>query len=96
MQRLTWRHKNWETGGGFGYNYFGGWKDTATGQRIGLAQKRPVIGKWFYWLSAQVNSIFVIGLMDWMRSLPTREISNIPRPGSGDSFAYDQEYLTNG
>src|SRR5687768_12906190 len=26
---LSWRNKNWEIGGGFSHNYFGGWKDTA-------------------------------------------------------------------
>ena len=31
---LTWRHKNWEIGGGFTHNYFGGWKDTASGREL--------------------------------------------------------------
>src|SRR5690606_38334979 len=31
---FTAKHKNWEFGGAFGHNYFGGWIDTAIGREL--------------------------------------------------------------
>ena len=39
----SFRYKNWEIGGGFGYNYFGGWKDTAVGRELLWHKKDQIV-----------------------------------------------------
>jgi len=92
---LTWRHKNWEVGGAFGHNYFGGWKDTATGRELVWHKKDQLLANGFIaYHTSKFNIRYRIDGLDEIITNPGN-YQTFPDPVSGENFAYDQEYLTN-
>ena len=90
---LTFRRKNWEAGGGIGYNYFGGWKDTAVDRELVWHKKRQVLGNAFIGFSKGKFSIrYRLDGLDEVITNPGNFL--YPQQGSGDTLANDQEYLT--
>ena len=90
---LTLRHKSWEAGGGIGYNYFGGWKDTAVDRELVWHKKRQVLGNAFVGYSKGKFSIrYRFDGLDEVITNPGNFL--YPQQGSGDTLANDQEYIT--
>lgn len=90
---FTGRHKNWEFGGGAGRNYFGGWKDTATGRELIWHKKDQLIANGF--IGYHKNKFSIRYRLDGLDEI-------ITNPGnflffqqiSGETLAQDQEYLS--
>jgi outer membrane receptor for ferrienterochelin and colicins len=92
---LTWKHKNWEAGGGFGRNYFGGWKDTALGRELAWHKKDQLLVNGF--VAYQKNKFNIRYRIDGLDEIITNpgNYQTFPDQVSGENIAYDQEYLTN-
>jgi outer membrane receptor for ferrienterochelin and colicins len=90
---LTWRNKNWELGAGLGRNYFGGWKDTATGRELIWHKKDQLIANGF--IGYHKNKFSIRYRLDGLDEI-------ITNPGnflffqqiSAETLAQDQEYLS--
>src|SRR5688572_27155255 len=91
---LTWRHNNWEIGGAFGHNYFGGWKDTATGRELVWHKKDQLLANGFIaYHRSKFNIRYRIDGLDEIITNPGNYLA-FPDQTSGEILAYDQEYLT--
>lgn len=89
----SFRHKKWEVGGGFGYNYFGGWQGDSTGRELAWHWKDQITGNGYLgYSSGPFNIRYRIDGLDEIITNPgnftQRQIE------SGDSLAFDQEYLS--
>ncbi len=90
---LTWRHKNWEIGGGAGRNYFGGWKDTATGRELVWHKKDQLIANGFIgYKNERFNIRYRLDGLDEIITNPGNFL--FFQQNSGETLAQDQEYLT--
>jgi len=90
---LNWRNKHWELGGGFGYNYFGGWKGDSTGRELTWHWKDQLIANGVIGYTAgKFNIRYRIDGLDEIITNP----GNFTRwqSDAGDSFALNQEYLS--
>ena len=91
---LTWRHNNWEIGGGFTHNYFGGWQDTATGRELVWHKKDQLMANGFIaYHQSKFNIRYRIDGLDEIITNPGN-YQPFPDQVSGENLAYDQEYLT--
>ncbi len=92
---LSWHKKNWELGGNIGYNYFGGWKDTAVGRELVWHKKNQIIGNAF--IGYRTNRFSIRYRLDGLDEIVTNpgNFQAFADPISGEYLAYDQEYLTN-
>src|SRR5688572_15401763 len=91
----SFRIKNWELGGGFGHNYFGGWRDTATGREMVWHKKDQLLANGFVaFHKSKFNIRYRIDGLDEIISNPGN-FQTFPDQVSGEYLAYDQEYLTN-
>lgn len=89
----AWRSKKWEVGGGFGYNYFGGWKGDSSNRELTWHWKDQIIGNGYIGYNTSQFSIrYRIDGLDEIVTNP----GNFKewRSDAGDSVARDQEYLT--
>lgn len=92
---LTWRNKNWEIGGGFTHNYFGGWADTATGRELVWHKKDQLMANGFIaYHRSKFNIRYRIDGLDEIITNPGN-YQPFPDQVTGENLAYDQEYLTN-
>ena len=90
---LTWRNKNWEIGGGFGHNYFGGWKDTAIGRELVWHNKDQITGNGFIgYHHGKINLRYRFDGLDEIIYNPGNFVNDYP--AAADTLAFDQEYLT--
>ncbi|HRO69455.1 MAG TPA: TonB-dependent receptor [Chitinophagaceae bacterium] len=90
---VSFRHNNWEVGGGIGYNYFGGWKDTATGRELVWHKKDQILGNGFIGYSKGKFSIrYRFDGLDEIITNPGNYL--YPQQNTGDVLAVDQEYLS--
>lgn len=91
---VTWRNKRWEAGGNIGYNYFGGWKDTATGRELVWHKKDQIIGSAFLqYATRKFNIRYRLDGLDEIITNPG-DYQPSPDPVTGDRLASDQEYLS--
>jgi outer membrane receptor for ferrienterochelin and colicins len=89
----TARIKNWELGGGFGNNYFGGWKDTAVERELVWHKKDQLLANGFIaYHKGKINMRYRIDGLDEVITNPGNFLN--AQLASGDTLAYDQEYLT--
>ena len=91
---VTFRVKNWEAGGGFGHNYFGGWTDTATGRELAWHKKDQLLANGF--VAFHKNNFNIRYRIDGLDEIITNpgNFQRFPDQVSGEYLAYDQEYLT--
>ncbi len=90
---LSYRNKNWEIGGGIGRNYFGGWKDTALDRELAWHKKDQLIGNGF--LGYNKGKLHFRYRFDGLDEIITNPGNFLYRQqDSGDTLAYDQEYLS--
>jgi outer membrane receptor for ferrienterochelin and colicins len=90
---LSWRHKKWEIGGGVGYNYFGGWKDTMTDRELAWHLKDQITANGYVgFTSGRLNLRYRFDGLDEIIYNPGNFTTE--DPDAGDSLAFDQEYLT--
>ncbi len=91
---FTAKHKNWEFGGAFGHNYFGGWRDTAIGRELVWHKKDQLLSNGFIGYSKNKFSIrYRLDGLDEIITNPGNYL--LYQQASGDTLAQDQEYLTN-
>jgi outer membrane receptor for ferrienterochelin and colicins len=89
----SFRYKNWEIGGGFGYNYFGGWKDTAIDRELVWHMKDQITGNGYIGFSKGRFSIrYRFDGLDEIIYNPGN--FTIPDTDAGDTAAFDQEYMS--
>lgn len=91
---FTARHKNWELGGSFGHNYFGGWRDTAIGRELVWHKKDQLLANGF--IGYTKGKFSVRYRVDGLDEVITNPGNFLPYgdANSGDTLAYDQEYLS--
>lgn len=91
---LTWKRNGWEAGGSFARNYFGGWRDTAIDRELVWHKKDQLIANGFIGFSGKkFNLRYRIDGLDEVITNPGNFLA-FGDPISGDTLAYDQEYLT--
>lgn len=91
---LTWKRNNWEAGGSFAHNYFGGWQDTAIGRELVWHKKDQLIANGFIgYTKGKLSLRYRIDGLDEVITNPGN-YSPFPDQISGDTLAYDQEYLS--
>jgi outer membrane receptor for ferrienterochelin and colicins len=89
----VYRRGNWEVGGNVGYNYYGGWKDTAVGRELLWHKKDQILGGVFAgYNNARFNIRYRLDGLDEVIFNPGDFL--IRQQATGDTLAYDQEYLT--
>lgn len=90
---LTWRKKNWEVGGGFGHNFFGGWKDSAVERELVWHKKDQLIANAFIgYNNGKLNLRYRLDGLDEVITNPGNFL--FYQESSGDTLANDQEYLS--
>ena len=91
---INWKKKQWELGGSFAHNYFGGWQDTAVGRELVWHKKDQRIANGFIgYTHGKLNLRYRIDGLDEVITNPGN-FSPVGDPISGDTLAYDQEYLS--
>lgn len=91
---FTWRKSKWEAGGSFVHNYFGGWKDTAINRELVWHKKDQLIANGFIgYTNGKLNLRYRIDGLDEVITNPGN-FQPFADPISGDTLAYDQEYLS--
>lgn len=89
----SFRYKRWEVGGGFGYYYFGGWKGDSTHRELTWHWKDQITANGFIgYTTGKFNIRYRIDGLDEIITNPGN--FKIKQNESGDSLAYDQEYLS--
>lgn len=90
---LGWRHKKWEVGGSFGYNYFGGWKGDSTNRELAWHWKDQLIANGYIgYTTSRFNIRYRIDGLDEIITNPGNFTEK--QLEAGDSVAHDQEYLS--
>lgn len=91
---ITWKKKRWEAGGSLAHNFFGGWQDTAVGRELVWHKKDQRIANGFVgYNNGKLNLRYRIDGLDEVITNPGN-YQPFPDPISGDTLAYDQEYLS--
>ncbi|HLG39941.1 MAG TPA: TonB-dependent receptor, partial [Chitinophagaceae bacterium] len=90
---LTWRNKKWEIGGGFGHNYFGGWKGDSTGRELTWHWKDQLMANGFVgYNGTKLNVRYRFDGLDEIITNPGNFIRY--QQDADDWYAPDQEYLS--
>lgn len=89
----SFRHNNWELGGGFGYNYFGGWKDSAIDRELVWHMKDQITGNAYLgYTKGRFNIRYRFDGLDEIIYNPGNY--TLVDDDAGDVYALDQEYMT--
>jgi outer membrane receptor for ferrienterochelin and colicins len=89
----SFRYKNWEVGGGFGYNYFGGWRGDSTRREMTFHWKDQITGNGYIaYNTRRLNLRYRFDGLDEIITNPGNFKDYLK--DAGDSVAYDQEYLS--
>ncbi|MET0394480.1 MAG: TonB-dependent receptor [Chitinophagaceae bacterium] len=89
----SFRHKGWDIGGGFNYYYFGGWQGDSTGRELTWHWKDQITGNGYVgYTTRKFNVRYRIEGLDEIITNPGNFTQK--QNESGDSLAFDQEYLT--
>jgi outer membrane receptor for ferrienterochelin and colicins len=90
---LSWKNKKWELGGGIGYNYFGGWKDTALDRELVWHLKDQITGNAFIgFATSKFNIRYRFDGLDEIIYNPGNFTQR--QEDADDTLAFDQEYLS--
>ncbi len=91
---LTWKKKNWEAGGSIAHNFFGGWKDTAVARELVWHKKdQRLVNGFLGYNNGKLNLRYRIDGLDEVITNPGNFLP-FPDAITGDTLAYDQEYLS--
>lgn len=91
---LSWKGNQWEAGGSITHNYFGGWRDTAVDRELVWHKKDQRITSAFAaYHHARLSLRYRIDGLDEVITNPGN-FNPFPDPISGDTLAYDQQYLS--
>lgn len=89
----SFRKNKWEIGGGFGYNYFGGWKDTAVDRELIWHWKDQIFGNGYIaYNTSKFNIRYRIDGLDEIITNPGNFTQY--KADADDTLALDQDYLT--
>lgn len=90
---LGFRRNNWELGGSFSHNYFGGWKDTATGRELVWHKKDQLLANGFIgWKNDKFSIRYRIDGLDEVITNPGNFL--FYNRDANDTLAWDSEYLS--
>jgi outer membrane receptor for ferrienterochelin and colicins len=90
----TLRYKKWQLGGNIGYNYFGGWKDTASGRELLWHKKDQILGSGFLnYHNHQFSIGYRLDAFDEKITDPANY--TFYQQASGNWFAPDKTYFSN-
>lgn len=90
---VAFRHKKWEAGGGFGYYYFGGFQGDSTDRELSWHWKDQITANSFIgYTTGKFNIRYRIDGLDEIITNPGNFRQT--QPETGDSLAFDQEYLS--
>lgn len=91
---LNWRKGNWDAGAGISHNYYAGWKDTATGRELVWHQRDQRLTHGF--MGYRKDGLSLRYRFDGLDEIITNPGNFQPfaDPSSGDTLAYDQQYLS--
>lgn len=90
---VTLRRNNWEIGGSFAHNYFGGWQDTATGRELVWHKKDQLMANGFIgWQKDNFSIRYRIDGLDEIITNPGNFL--FYNRDSNDTLAWDSEYLS--
>lgn len=91
---LSWKKKNWEAGGSVAHNFFGGWKDTAVARELVWHKKdQRLVNGFLGYNNGKLNLRYRIDGLDEVITNPGNFLP-FPDAITGDTLAYDQEYLS--
>lgn len=91
---FTYRYKNLQAGASIGYNYFGGWKDTASGRELLWHKKDQILASGFInYTTPKWNIGYRIDGLDEIITDPANY--TLYQDVSGNYFAPDREYFSN-
>lgn len=91
---FSWKRRAWDAGASFAHTYFGGWKDTAVGRELVWHKKDQRLANAFLGYSkGKLNLRYRVEGLDEVISNPGNYAS-FPERISGDTLAYDQDYLS--
>jgi len=91
---LTWKKKSWEAGGSIAHNFFGGWKDTAVARELVWHKKdQRLVNGFLGYNNGKLNLRYRIDGLDEVITNPGNFLP-FPDAITGDTLAYDQEYLS--
>ncbi|MEO5564172.1 MAG: TonB-dependent receptor [Chitinophagaceae bacterium] len=89
----SFRYKNWEAGGGFGYNYFGGWRGDSARREMTFHWKDQITGNaYLAYTTRRLNVRYRFDGLDEIITNPGNFKDYLK--DAGDSVAYDQEYMS--
>ena len=92
---LNWRKGSWDAAGSFTHNYFGGWKDTAVARELVWHKKDQLLGSGTIgYTKGKFAARYRLDGLDEIITNPGN-FQPFAEPSSGDTLAYDQQYLTN-
>ena len=92
---LNWRKGSWDATGTFTHNYFGGWKDTAVGRELVWHKKDQLLTSGTIgYAKGKFAARYRLDGLDEIITNPGN-FQPFAEPSSGDTLAYDQQYLTN-
>ena len=90
---LSYRNKQWEIGGGIGYNYFGGWRDTAVDRELVWHWKDQITSNGYLAYNGEkLNLRYRFDGLDEVITNPGNFL--IPYADADDTLAEDEEYLS--
>lgn len=91
---FTTRKNKWEAGASISHNYFGGWRDTATGRELIWHKKDQRIANGFAgYTNGKLNLRYRLDGLDEVITNPGN-FSDFQDAFSGENLAADQQYLT--
>ena len=91
---LNWRKGNWDAGAGISHNFYAGWKDTATGRELVWHKRDQRLANGF--IGYRKDGLSLRYRFDGLDEIITNPGNFQPfaDPSSGDTLAYDQQYLS--
>ncbi len=91
---FTTRRNKWEAGASFSHNYFGGWRDTASGRELIWHKKDQRIANGFAgYTNGKLSLRYRLDGLDEVITNPGN-YSDFQDQFSGENLAFDQQYLT--
>lgn len=91
---LTWKRKNWEAGAALAHNLFSGWRDTAIGRELVWHKKdQRLVNGFVGYTAGKLSLRYRIDGLDEVITNPAN-FQAFPDAITGDTLAYDQQYLS--
>lgn len=91
---FSWKRKNWEAGAALAHNLFNGWRDTAIGRELVWHKKdQRLVNGFVGYTAGKLSLRYRIDGLDEVITNPAN-FQAFPDAITGDTLAYDQQYLS--